>query len=187
MPAGDGLDGKGTEAAAAEYMRLQGGTQSNMIDAASSFATGDLKSREEVDAMMEGESVESKTGSAMHSSTLLLNDLGKAGKALGAAAYANVDQAGHGVQQALGFAPPDEKAAVRRQWLLEGDLPQPGQLSPTDGPSKSVGCYDANHVWTEPCQRAGRTTHAELLAAQGYGRPSTQGHRLAMANGPGRL
>jgi len=78
MPAGDGLDGKGTEAAAAEYMRLQGGTQSNMIDAASSFATGDLKSREEVDAMMEGESVESKTGSAMHSSTLLLNDLGKA-------------------------------------------------------------------------------------------------------------
>ena len=111
----------------------------------------------------------------------------QAGKALGAAAYANVDQAGHGVQQALGFAPPDEKAAVRRQWLLEGDLPQPGQLSPTDGPSKSVGCYDANHVWTEPCQRAGRPTHAELLAAQGYGRPSTQGHRLAMANGPGRL
>ena len=40
MPAGSGLDDKGTEAATAEYMRLQDGTQRNMIDAASRFATG---------------------------------------------------------------------------------------------------------------------------------------------------
>jgi len=40
MPAGSGLDDKGTEAATVEYMRLQDGTQRNMIDATRRFATG---------------------------------------------------------------------------------------------------------------------------------------------------
>lgn len=180
MPAGSGLDDKGTEAATVEYMRLQDGTQRNMIDATRRFATGDLKSREEVDAMMEGEGVESKTGSAMHSSTLLLNDLGKAGKALGAAAYANVEQAEHSVEQSLGFAPPDEKrhrahpaAASPAGESLQVSLHSPPaaraapaekkMYSPAECYGDQAGC--SQRLEEHPADLVGGHTNAVILAS----------------------
>ncbi|EOD23926.1 hypothetical protein EMIHUDRAFT_450612 [Emiliania huxleyi CCMP1516] len=193
MPAGSGLDDKGTEAATVEYMRLQDGTQRNMIDATRRFATGAPlaspleplrrdRSREEVDAMMEGEGVESKTGSAMHSSerpSPLADERG-AGKALGAAAYANVEQAEHSVEQSLGFAPPDEKrhrahpaAASPAGESLQVSLHSPPaaraapaekkMYSPAECYGDQAGC--SQRLEEHPADLVGGHTNAVILAS----------------------